>query len=62
MVKKTAGVIDALYDLVKKPEDIDISSILKIFRQPTSVSMWLENKPAKAHATRVKFKKFFGKL
>ncbi|HEV7449352.1 MAG TPA: hypothetical protein VGP13_02305 [Candidatus Paceibacterota bacterium] len=55
-----AQEIDRIYADTKSMDDLDLLSVLRLFRQKTKVRMWLEQNPAKAKGFRTKFKKFWG--
>ncbi len=57
---KTSQEIEDIYTGTKAMKDLDISSMLTVFNQPTKVSIQLEHSPIKARRLIKKFSAFFG--
>jgi len=56
-----AREIDSIYQSNHSMDDLDLQSVLRLFRTKTKASVWLEKNPAKARKIKTKFKKFWGK-
>lgn len=59
--QKMAREIDSIYQSNHSMDDLDLQSVLRLFRTKTKASVWLEKNPAKARKIKTKFKKFWGK-